>query len=199
MYFKIIGLTLSAYLLGAIPFGYLFGKIKGKNILEEGSKSTGTTNVIRVVGKWWGLATLVCDLLKGGLAVWLALRFASEYPWLVTINGLLAIIGHSKSVFIGFKGGKSAATGAGIILILNWQIALIAGAVVFIIRQMSGYQSVATLLGSLLVPILLILAKTPLEQLVLVVLAIAYVWVKHIPNIKRLLKGEELRITKKKK
>ncbi len=186
---------LSAYLIGAIPFGYLAGKINGINVLELGSKSTGTTNVIRLLGKKWGILVLILDIGKGALAVWIA-QLVLNIPLFNILAGLLAMIGHAKSVFIKFKGGKSAATGIGIILILDPRVFLITGLVVIIVRQLSGYQSLATLCASVLVPALLAVVHAPLEYVVFTFLGVAFVWWKHIPNIQRLLQGKESKITK---
>jgi len=195
LYLRYLLIIVSAYLIGSLPFGYWIGLIRGKNILQEGSRSTGTTNVIRVVGKPWGILTLLLDIAKGYLAVYLASIIIAA-PLSVVLAGILAIVGHSKSIFIGFRGGKSAATGMGLILFLNWKAFLIIGLLVFIVRQMSGYQSLATITGAVLMPIALFLYQDPLEYLFLTILGGVWILVKHIPNIKRLIKGEELRITR---
>lgn len=197
MFLKYTGLLFLAYLIGSLPFGYWIGLMRGKNILEQGSRSTGTTNVIRVVGKWWGILTLLLDIGKGYLAVFTASMMIAT-PLSVVLAGILAIIGHSKSVFIGFKGGKSAATGMGIILFLNWKAFLIVGLLVIIVRQISGYQSLATIIGALMMPLALYLYQDAFEYILLTMIGGLWILIKHIPNIKRLIKGEELRIARKK-
>ena len=141
----VIGLLLAmAYLLGSIPTGYLVAKLlKGIDIREHGSGNTGATNVLRVVGKPAGISVLIIDLLKGVAAImgtrWLyplsqSNPSASTLAWLVTLSGLLAILGHSRSIWLGFTGGKSAATGLGVILALLVYIlveAITNGAVVY--------------------------------------------------------------------
>lgn len=185
-----------AYLLGALPFGVIAAKICGVDIFKVGSGSTGTTNVIRACGKWWGLAVFILDVLKGTLAAYLGTLAFPDNPWLIVLCGILAMVGHAASIFIRFRGGKSAATGLGIALILNWQICLLAALLTLIVRQTTGYQSVATLSAGLTVVILFWLIPHPLAYQLLTTAAVVFVWIKHIPNIKRLLAGTENKITK---
>jgi acyl phosphate:glycerol-3-phosphate acyltransferase len=126
-------ISVVAYLCGSIPTGYWLGKVlQGIDLREHGSKSTGATNVLRTLGKGPAAATLLVDLLKGVAAVafacWLyslpvvvatkpaAFDFDAWLPWAITAAALLAILGHSRSIFIRFSGGKSAATGLGVLL-----------------------------------------------------------------------------------
>ena len=120
-----------AYLFGSIPTGYLAGKLlKGIDIREHGSKSTGATNVWRTLGKWPALVVLLVDVLKGVGAIvvarWLhtlpfitppiALDPQAWVPWAVCLAGLAVLLGHSHSIWLNFTGGKSAATGLGVLL-----------------------------------------------------------------------------------
>jgi glycerol-3-phosphate acyltransferase PlsY len=192
---KTILILISAYILGAIPFGVIAARICGVDIFKVGSGSTGTTNVIRACGKTWGIAVLVLDVLKGTAAMLLGIYFFPSSPLLAMGCGLLAIIGHSASVFIKFRGGKSAATGVGLLLAINWPIALLIGAIVFAVRQTTGYQSVASLIGALLAAILFTIYSPTYAGLVII--GALFVWIKHLENIKRLLAGTENKITKK--
>jgi glycerol-3-phosphate acyltransferase PlsY len=189
---------LLAYLIGAIPFGVIAAKICGVDIFEVGSGSTGATNVIRACGKTWGFSVLALDLLKGALATYLGIKFFAGNEWLIVTCAILAMIGHSYSIFIGFKGGKAAATGIGVLLALNWQIFLVVGVLVIIIRQTTGYQSLASIIPALVAPIIFYFAKQPTAYTILVIVGAVFVWLKHIPNIKRLLNGTESKIVKKK-
>src|SRR5215467_4581734 len=120
-----VGLTI-AYLLGSTPAGYLAGKfLKGIDIREHGSRSTGATNVLRTLGKWPALVVLLVDVLKGAAAIvfagwfypWLhglpsvtppmAFDLQSWGPWAVCLSGLAALLGHSRSIWLSFTGGKS--------------------------------------------------------------------------------------------
>lgn len=121
-------LFLSAYLLGSLPTGYLFGKyLKGIDIREHGSGSTGATNVLRTLGKPAGIVVLVIDLLKGVAAIALAQGiYRADFnlfpetwkPWLITLAGIATVIGHSRSIFLNFKGGKSVSTSLGVLLMM---------------------------------------------------------------------------------
>jgi len=123
-------LILSAYLLGSIPTGYLAGRIlKGIDIREHGSGSTGATNVLRTVGKGAAVGVLLVDMLKGMMAIAL-IKVTYNYvgsdvlplgwkEWLVMIGALLAVLGHSKSIWLNFSGGKSAAISLGVLLVMN--------------------------------------------------------------------------------
>src|SRR5271156_2789239 len=126
---SVVGLAI-AYLLGSTPTGYLAGRLlKGIDIREHGSKSTGATNVLRTLGKWPALVVVVVDLLKGAAAGVFAnwfyfglytlppvapsaeLDLRMMLPWAVCFAGLAALVGHSRSIWLNFTGGKSAATG----------------------------------------------------------------------------------------
>ena len=197
-----LAVFLAAYLIGAIPFGVIAAKICGVDIFKVGSGSTGTTNVIRACGKWWGLAVFTLDVLKGTLATYLgALAFPlaanPNNSWLIVLCGILAMVGHSLSVFIKFRGGKSAATGLGIALVLDWRIFLLAALITLIIRQVTGYQSVATLAAGLIAVVLFWFFSPYLAYQLLTTAAVAFVWVRHIPNIQRLFNGTETKITGK--
>src|SRR5215467_3683604 len=122
-----VGLVI-AYLFGSTPTGYLAGKLlKGIDLREHGSKSTGATNVLRTLGKWPALVVLIVDVLKGAGAIivarWLftvlsappptAFDLQVRVPWVVSLAGLAVLLGHSRSIWLNFAGGKSAATGLG--------------------------------------------------------------------------------------
>src|SRR5215469_9416794 len=136
-----------AYLLGSVPTGYLAGKLlKGIDIREHGSRSTGATNVLRTLGKWPALLVLLVDVLKGVAAIafarwfypWLTTMpsvtppttldlqtFLSSFlPWTVCLSGLAVLLGHGRSIWLNFTGGKSAATGLGVLLALSWPVGL---------------------------------------------------------------------------
>ncbi|GBR76785.1 glycerol-3-phosphate acyltransferase [Candidatus Termititenax persephonae] len=197
-----LAVLFAAYLIGALPFGVIAAKICGVDIFQIGSGSTGATNVIRACGKAWGLAVLSLDLAKGAAATCLGLLCFPANPWLVVSCGALALVGHSASVFIKFRGGKSAASGMGVLLILGgWKLFLFIAVFVLIVRQLTGYQSTASLLGALLTAILFFVlpspppAPYPPAYQLLSLTAAVFVWLKHLPNIKRLLNGTETRIT----
>lgn len=149
---KILFLVL-AYLFGAIPFGFIIGRIKGVDIRDHGSKNIGSTNVGRVLGKKYAVLAYVLDATKGGLFVFLFRFGIIPATYLVVsplLYGLLAVIGHTCSVFLKFKGGKAVATSSGVILgFCPWLLpALIL--VFFIIVLSTRYVSVGSLLSAIL-------------------------------------------------
>jgi acyl phosphate:glycerol-3-phosphate acyltransferase len=108
-------LMLAGYLLGAIPFGLLIGKIRNVDIRKHGSGNIGATNALRILGAGPGSLVLILDMLKGTAAVMIGQAFTAD-PLIIVLCGLAAVIGHSYPVYLGFKGGKGAATGLGVLL-----------------------------------------------------------------------------------
>lgn len=170
-------------------------KLFGKDIRKIGSGSIGTTNVIRAVGLWPGLLVLVLDIAKGGLPVYWAMAHGLDPDWVIFI-GICAVLGHSFSPFMGFKGGKGAATGIGVIFVLAPDVFYITAAVVLSLVLITRYQSIGTLVGVWIPPLLFWVWGLPLSYIVWTGLAAIFIWWKHIPNIQRLLKGSENRIGK---
>ncbi len=203
----IVLLLVAAYLLGSIPTGYLVARwAKGIDIRQCGSGGTGATNVLRTVGKGAAIAVLLIDLLKGLLAVLLAmatwpqvLALAPELapdwrPWILMLAGLLAIVGHSKSVWIGFAGGKSAASGLGVLLGLAWPVALGAVAAFGLTLALSRIVSLGSITAAIATMILMVATGQPLPYIVLGGLAALYVILRHRSNIERLRLGTEPRL-----
>ena len=206
--FSLSIVTIVGYLLGAVPFAVLIAKSRGVNILEVGSGNPGSTNVKRVLGKKAGNLCFALDFGKGMVAAgWPMLLFsgtATETLGLGIIGLLAAIIGHSYSVFIGFKGGKGVATSAGGILVL-FPIPWLAGAVVWVaVFMISRYVSLASMLAAIGIAaaqfVLFYLDpesshNTGAVFLGLLALIVIY---RHRSNIQRLLSGTENRFEKKK-
>jgi glycerol-3-phosphate acyltransferase PlsY len=195
--FEIILLFLITYLLAAIPSGYWIGKIFGKDLLAEGSGSTGATNVLRMVGKWQAVFVLVFDILKGFVPIYYAKNLVDYFQnsnnlWLFLLLTFIPILAHSKSIYIGFRGGKSSATGIGVLFALNPLVGLITfaiwGATVFI----SGISSLGSIVAVPLVPIWLWIFDENWAVIGFGVVAFVYiVLIKHRDNIRRLIKGKE--------
>ncbi len=194
---------LAAYLIGSIPFGLILAKqFAGVNVKEEGSKSIGATNVLRVVkekdpvlAKKLGIFTVVLDALKGMIVLLAALSFAvtPETLWAIAV---LAVLGHCYSIYLGLEGGKGVATGLGVLLILI-PIPTIIGVLVWAFcAKVLKVSSVSSLLGlSALVLAALFLSDSlgvnSYAPLYIITFIIFY---KHIPNIIRVIKGEEKKV-----
>ncbi|WP_427160898.1 glycerol-3-phosphate 1-O-acyltransferase PlsY [Aliinostoc sp. HNIBRCY26] len=206
--------VLVAYLLGSFPTGYIAVKqLKGIDIREVGSGSTGATNVLRTLGKGPGAFVLLVDCLKGVLAIALVyylFSFASNQnlipttvdvklwqPWLVTIVGLAAILGHSKSIFLGFTGGKSVATSLGILLAMSWQVGLATFGVFAVVVAISRIVSLSSISGAIAVSIVMVIFHQPLPYILFGVAGGFYVVFRHRTNIERLLAGTEPKIGQK--
>ena len=185
-----------AYLIGSISTGYLIVKAKTKqDIRTIGSGSTGATNVKRVLGKKWFFIVLLLDALKGATPVLLA-KYLTIDPY--GINAVLAsvfvIIGHSKPIFLQFKGGKSVASGVGTILALNWMVGLLIAIIWATITYFSKYVSLGSIIALSISPVLMYLFKNPIGYVVYCLVAAIYIIYLHRENIVRLVKGEENKV-----
>lgn len=181
-----------AYLLGAVPFGYLLCKLVYKvDIRELGSGNIGATNVMRSVGKWPALAVLLLDAGKGFLPVFLANRYGVT---LALGCAILAILGHSRSVFLGFKGGKSVATGAGTILGLSPVVFLAVLGIWIVVLALGRIVSLASVTAALSLPLFMLAFRQPLAYVLFGALAGAYVVIRHRANLVRLREGKEPKI-----
>jgi glycerol-3-phosphate acyltransferase PlsY len=224
---------LAAYLLGAIPFAYIAGRLlKGLDIRQHGSGNVGATNVFRVLGQGPGAAVLALDMAKGWLAAaWLpslgavsasAAFFSdsvTDKPWWPCVLGLAAVLGHSFTLFLGFKGGKGVATSAGVFLGLAPHATLWVLLLFVLTLLWTRMVSAGSLLGAAALPGLVAsfkewrpaAARANLSEawnsswsvqarpVFWLALALAVlVWVKHIPNLKRILAGTENKVGAKK-
>lgn len=196
MFFDILWIAIT-YCIGSVPFGLVFAKTFCHiDPRTAGSGNVGATNVSRLCGTGWGVATLVCDLLKGTLPVAIIMHYSgSELAW--TLTALAAILGHLYSCFLGFKGGKAVATSIGVLIPLAfWQL-LAAVALCLLLIWRSGFVSLGSLALVTAMPILLALSgKFSLLPLSLIILGLVY-W-SHRENIRRLARGEEKTWIKKK-
>ena len=195
---KIIISALIAYLIGSIPTGYIIVKaFTGQDIRQVGSGSTGATNVKRVMGKKWFFIVMLLDALKGATPVLLA----TFIPYLHSNSGITAVlaaafvlIGHSKSIFLGFTGGKSVASGVGTILALCWQVGLCIAVIWAIITYLSRYVSLGSIIALTISPLLMYLFKQPIAYIIYCIIGAIYVIYLHRENIKRLIAGNENKV-----
>ena len=209
---SLVGLV-AAYLFGSIPTGYLMGKLlTGIDIREHGSRSTGATNVLRTVGKGPALMVLVVDVLKGVGAIvfagwffpWLYTVAAVAPPatpdsltltlWAVCLSGLAALLGHGRSIWLNFTGGKSAATGLGVLLALSCPVGLGAAAVFGAVLAVFRIVSLSSLVAAVTAIALICSLTQPLPYRLLVIAGGIYVIARHRANIQRLLSGTEPRL-----
>lgn len=209
----VLCVVLSSYLIGSVSSAVIISKLmSGKDIREEGSGNAGATNMLRVHGKGAGALTLVCDILKGVIAILLSMLFdmwlKSAAPDsifignLAYIAGFFAVLGHDFPVFFKFRGGKGVATSLGVVLMLNWKIGLIVLALALIVMIISRYVSLGSITAAVSYPILVIGFMVGSEKwnvfyiLSAVLMALVLI-LKHHANISRLLKGEENKLFKK--
>ena len=188
---------IAAYLVGGIPFGLLLAKfIAGVNVKESGSKSIGATNVLRVVkesnpalAKKLGAATLLLDALKGITVLLVAMAFDMPESTLWGV-AVLAVVGHCFSPYLWFEGGKGIATGLGILLVMLPIETMIGFVIWGVLAKTLKISSVSSLTGvlALLVSSFFIHPELAHAPIVIITLILFY---KHIPNIMRLIKGEE--------
>lgn len=188
----------ASYLIGSIPTGYIIVKLfTGQDIRTIGSGSTGATNVKRVMGKKWFFIVMLLDALKGALPVVLTACFLPamrDIGLLPVVAAVCVILGHSKSVFLNFTGGKSVASGVGTLLALNWQAGLIIAAVWGIVTWISKYVSLGSIVALALSPIIMWFLNAPIAYIVYALIAAIYVIYLHRENIKRLREGTENKV-----
>ena len=181
------------YLITSIPFGYIIGKILGKDVRREGSGNIGATNVARTVGKIPGLLVLILDALKGFIPVYFAINYFDLYfsPKDIGLIAIFAIIGHCFSIFMKFKGGKGVATGLGVLFAISLKSALLTATLWLGVFLVSGYVSLASILAATISGFFVFgMTMNPVYSLATFISSFIIV-VKHIDNIERLLSGKE--------
>ena len=193
---EIFLLCLFAYICGSIPFGILLAKKQSIDIREHGSGNIGATNVARTLGKKAGLFTLVGDVFKGWVIVFLAhLWFGKTI--VVALAGLAVFLGHLFSIFLNLKGGKGVATGLGVLSFIMPLPTLFSVIIFILCLKVSGYISLSSILAAIILPILGIYFKMPLPFIYLAVILGLFTLQKHHDNIIRLVKGTEPKFLKK--
>jgi len=213
---RIIALLIG-YLIGSFQTGYLVGKLYGIDIREHGSKNAGMTNINRTLGKKPALVVFIVDIFKAVLAFVIVPIIIADASWSFSAwshtfpesfahpslliglyAGVGAILGHDFPFFMKFKGGKGISCTLGLILMLNWQAALITYAAGIIIVIAFRYISLASLVITLLTPILLAVFGYDIEIVIVTAIFCALAWFLHRENIQRLITGTERRFELKK-
>jgi len=192
-------ILLVSYLLGSFPSGFLYAKnLKGIDLRDVGSGSTGATNVLRNIGKWPALIVFILDVLKGFIAVKIAYFFLYDNIFQV-LAGLFAITGHIWPIWLKGKGGKAVATGLGMFIALSWKVGLASFGTFLIVVSLTQIVSLSSITAALFLPIYMLIHtgtfKNPFTIFSFIV-AIIVIW-KHRSNINRILKGEEPKISRK--
>lgn len=186
-----------AYLLGAIPFGLLLGRLKGVDLRTVGSGNIGATNAVRAMGRPWGFAVFALDFLKGFLPVLLAPKVggldAHDAEFLQVLVGTASVLGHCYPIYLRFQGGKGVATGCGAIVAIEPLVFVAGGCVWLLTRLATGYAGLASILMGVTFPIAAFVIGWP-ERRALVVgaaLLMLLIVVRHKGNIHRMLQGTE--------
>lgn len=191
----VLPFLLAAYLLGAFPTSYMYGRLHGRDLRHLGSGNLGATNVYRHFGPRGAFLVVLVDLIKGFGPTWFFPVWdgAAASQWALAY-GFLAITGHIWSAFIGFRGGKGVATAAGALLALA-PLAVLVGAMVWLgLVLITRFASLASLSAATLVPIVAYVAAAPGSTVLFATALTLVVWVTHRSNLGRLLRREELRL-----
>lgn len=228
MYLIIIAVAVISYLIGSVNFSIILSRIVGKkDIRESGSGNAGATNMLRTYGKKMGIITLLLDVLKGIIAIIIALLcekyftnsggYASTYGVdnvmyiqghfnalsLPYIAGVAVILGHNFPLYFRFKGGKGVATSLGVVLMLDWKVGLIVAVIALAIMAITRYVSLGSVLGGAMFIVLeiikaIVMHEYNIIQLVCVIIIGGLLIARHHANIKRLLNGTENKLSLKK-
>ena len=205
-----IVVTIIAYLLGSISFSVIISKkMAGFDVREKGSGNAGTTNVLRTVGKKASIITLVCDILKGVVAILVAyvagliMKDSVDKALLIELAGIAVILGHTFPIFFGFKGGKGIATALGVLMMTNWNIGLICLVFALVLMILTRMVSLGSIAAAVLFPVLIIFMPHTAylvdgNYIIYSILLAVLVVFNHRTNVKRLLTGTENKIDFKK-
>lgn len=207
-------IAIISYLIGSVNFSVILSKkIAGFDVREKGSGNAGSTNMLRSVGKGAAALTLICDILKGVVAIGIAILFGnmvqdSNKELLLQIAGIMVIVGHTYPLFFGFKGGKGVATSLGVLLLSNWQIGLICLVFALVMMALTRMVSLGSCTAAVLFPVLTLFinqhytvlteGKSGNVYFIYSVILAAIVLFNHRENIKRIYDGTENRLSFKK-
>ena len=197
-----------AYAIGSISFSVIISKkMAGFDVREKGSGNAGSTNMLRSVGKKAALITLICDILKGVVAILLALVVAKinsklNGAILVQLAAFFVVVGHTFPIFFEFRGGKGVATSLGVILLVNWEIGLICLVFALVLMILTRIVSLGSIAAAILFPVLTLFINECYiidgNYIIFGILMAAFITYNHRSNIKRLLEGKENKISFKK-
>ena len=209
MVFNVIT-AIIAYLIGSVNFSVIISKkMAGFDVREKGSGNAGTTNMLRSVGKKAAALTLICDVLKGVVAILIAMFIGWAFKvenqaLLVQIAGIAVVLGHTFPIFFGFKGGKCVATSLGILIMSNWQIGLICLVFGVLLIALTRMVSLGSCAAAVLFPVLTLfitdnyIVSQGSGYLIYSIILAVIVLFNHRSNIKRIMAGKENKISFKK-
>ena len=201
-----------SYLLGSVSFSVIISKkMAGFDVREKGSGNAGSTNVLRTVGKKAAIITLICDILKGVVAILIALIAGKiikdlDNALLIQLAGIFVILGHTFPIFFKFKGGKGIATSLGVLLIVNWQIGLICLVFALVLMALTRMVSLGSMTAAVLFPVLVIFINenyivdesSNWSYLIFSIILATLVIFNHRENLKRIFNGTENKLSFKK-
>ena len=188
-----------AYILGSIPNALWIGKVfKGIDVREHGSKNTGSTNAARVLGAKLGILTLILDISKGAIPTLIATMLLDSSISVILV-GICAILGHSFSIFMKFKGGKAVATTVGVFIVLVPGAILLAAVIFFLVFGITRYVSLSSMIGAISLPIWIIIFYKNIPLTIFGIIIAVLIIVRHKSNIQRLLNGTESKFSINKK
>ena len=197
--------SIIAYLLGSISFSIIISKkMAGFDVREKGSGNAGATNVLRSVGKKAAILTLICDCLKGVLAILVAFVVGKivknlDESLLIQLAGVFVILGHTFPVFFKFKGGKGVATSLGVLLMTNWQIGLICLVFALVLMVLTRFVSLGSIGAAILFPVLTVFIHTNYlvngNYIIFAIILAVLVVFNHRTNVQRLLAGKENKLS----
>ena len=195
----VVVLMIVAYILGSIPNALWIGKVfKGIDVREHGSKNTGSTNAARVLGAKLGILTLILDISKGAIPTLIATMLLDSSMSVILV-GICAILGHSFSIFMKFKGGKAVATTVGVFIVLVPGAILLAAVIFFLVFGITRYVSLSSMIGAISLPIWIILFYKNIPLTIFGIIIAILIIVRHKSNIQRLLNGTESKFSINKK
>lgn len=194
---RVLVLCLFSYLLGSIPFGILVGRLCGTDLRKAGSGNIGAANAVRTLGFLPGFVVLLGDMSKSILALGIAKRIlgVSADPRSLAIIGACAILGHNASCFLKLRGGKGVASTLGVFLFLSWKATLCAFGVWIFVVAFTQVASLGSLLATFLLPFFMMIFKEPPPYVIFGGAAFIFIVYKHRGNIRRLLRGEEKKLS----
>ena len=194
----LIAILVSAYLLGSVPFGLLIVKnFCGIDIRSVGSGNIGATNVLRAAGPKLAAVVFAMDVVKGLIPTLAAKQLFPGEAWIIVATGMVAIMGHTLSIFLRFKGGKGVATGLGVIIGLDPRIAGIGFGIWLLIVAITKYVSLASIIAAVSITTMMRLFHQHIAYQIVVTFVAAFVIFKHRSNMVRLIQGKEPHIGQK--